>query len=40
MGANIPGKKREMLVYPGGLPLYLQKCKQSADAGYAGFVLS
>ena len=40
MGANIPGKKREMLVYPGGLPLYLQKCKESADSGYAGFVLS
>jgi cation diffusion facilitator CzcD-associated flavoprotein CzcO len=40
MGANIPGKKREMLVYPGGLPLYLQKCKASADAGYAGFILS
>jgi cyclohexanone monooxygenase len=40
MGANIPGKKREMLVYPGGLPLYLQKCKEAADAGYAGFVLS
>ena len=40
MGANIPGKKREMLVYPGGLPLYLQKCKESADAGYAGFALS
>jgi len=40
MGANIPGKKREMLVYPGGLPVYLQKCKESADAGYAGFVLS
>jgi len=40
MGANIPGKKREMLVYPGGLPLYLQKCKESANAGYAGFVLS
>jgi cation diffusion facilitator CzcD-associated flavoprotein CzcO len=40
MGANIPGKKREMLAYPGGLPVYLQKCKESADAGYAGFVLS
>jgi cyclohexanone monooxygenase len=34
MGANIPGKKREMLQYPGGLPAYLQKCKESADAGY------
>jgi hypothetical protein len=30
----------EMLVYPGGLPLYLQKCKESADAGYTGFILS
>jgi cation diffusion facilitator CzcD-associated flavoprotein CzcO len=40
LGANIPGKTREMLVYPGGLPLYLQKCRESADAGYAGFVLS
>jgi cyclohexanone monooxygenase len=40
MGANIPDKKREMLVYPGGLPLYLQKWKESADAGYTGFVLS
>ena len=40
MGTNIPGKKREMLVYPGGLPLYLQKCRASADAGYTGFVLS
>jgi cation diffusion facilitator CzcD-associated flavoprotein CzcO len=39
MGANIPGKKREMLAYPGGLPVYLQKCKESVDAGYAGFVL-
>jgi cyclohexanone monooxygenase len=29
-----------MLQYPGGLPAYLQKCKESADAGYAGFVLS
>src|SRR5208282_5889100 len=40
MGANIPGKKREMLAYPGGLPAYLQKCRESVDAGYAGFVLS
>jgi cyclohexanone monooxygenase len=40
MGANIPGKKREMLAYPGGLPAYLQKCRESVDAGYAGFTLS
>lgn len=40
MGANIPGKKRESLSFTGGLPLYLEKCKESADSGYAGFVLS
>jgi len=28
------------LVYPAGLPAYLQKCRESADAGYAGFILS
>ncbi|NOV23805.1 MULTISPECIES: flavin-containing monooxygenase [Cupriavidus] len=40
MGANIPGKKREMLNYPGGLPLYLEKCEENARNGYEGFVLS
>ncbi len=40
MGANIPGKKRESLNYPGGLPLYLQKCQESAQNGYEGFVLT
>lgn len=40
MGANIPGKKREMLNYPGGLPLYLQKCAEAAEKGYEGFKLS
>ncbi len=39
MGANIPGKPREILNYPGGLPLYLQKFQESADNGYAGFLL-
>jgi cyclohexanone monooxygenase len=39
MGANIPGKPRQMLNYPGGAPLYLHKCEQCAAAGYAGFVL-
>jgi cyclohexanone monooxygenase len=39
MGANIPGKPRQLLNYPGGLPLYLQKCAECADAGYAGFRL-
>lgn len=40
MGANIPGKTREMLNWPGGLQLYLAACQASADDGYAGFTLS
>ena len=40
MNANVPGKKRELLAYPGGLPTYLQKCRESAENGYAGFVLT
>lgn len=40
MGANIPGKKRESLNFTGGAPLYLQKCQESADSGYKGFLLS
>ncbi|WP_293389019.1 NAD(P)/FAD-dependent oxidoreductase [Nevskia sp.] len=39
MGANVPGKTREMLNYPGGLALYLQQCEAVADRGYEGFVL-
>jgi cyclohexanone monooxygenase len=39
MGANIPGKPRQILNYPGGAPLYLHKCAQCAAAGYAGFAL-
>lgn len=40
MGANIPGKPREMLNYPGGLGLYLQQCDAVRDHGYQGFVLN
>jgi cation diffusion facilitator CzcD-associated flavoprotein CzcO len=39
MGANIPGKPRQMLNWPGGLQLYLQACRAAADDGYAGFTL-
>jgi len=39
MGANVPGKPREMLNYPGGLALYLQQCEAVANRGYEGFVL-
>jgi cation diffusion facilitator CzcD-associated flavoprotein CzcO len=37
MGANIPGKTQQLLNYPGGLPLYVEKCRESAQNGYAGF---
>ncbi|NNL87308.1 MAG: cyclopentanone 1,2-monooxygenase, partial [Myxococcales bacterium] len=40
MGANIPGKTREMLMYAGGLPAYLQELSESASRGYAGYTLS
>ena len=40
MGANIPGKPRQLLMYPGGLQMYLSQCYESADAGYKGFELS
>ena len=39
MGANVPGKPREMLNYPGGLALYLQQCAAVAEKGYEGFAL-
>ena len=40
MGANIPGKTRELLMYSGGLPLYLQELQESAAKGYDGYDLS
>ena len=40
MGANIPGKKVEVLNYPGGLPMYLKLFRESAEKGYEGFILS
>jgi cyclohexanone monooxygenase len=39
MGANIPGKPREMLNWPGGLQLYMHSCRSVADDGYRGFTL-
>jgi cation diffusion facilitator CzcD-associated flavoprotein CzcO len=39
LGANIPGKPREMLAFTGGLPAYIAKCRESADRGYDGFAL-
>ena len=39
-GANVPGKRREMLAYAGGLSTYMDKCNQSAERGYEGFVIN
>ena len=39
-GANIPGKRREMLIFAGGLPAYIAMCRDSADKGYEGFAIS
>ena len=39
IGANVPGKPREMLAYTGGLPTYLQKCRECAEKGYEGIHL-
>jgi cyclohexanone monooxygenase len=40
MSANVPGKARQLAAYPGGLPNFIQKIKESAERGYEGFVLS
>jgi cation diffusion facilitator CzcD-associated flavoprotein CzcO len=39
MGSNIPGKKRVFLNYVGGVPLFRERCDESAANGYEGFVL-
>jgi cation diffusion facilitator CzcD-associated flavoprotein CzcO len=39
LGANIPGKRREMLSFSGGLSTYMAKCNESAKRGYEGFAI-
>ncbi len=39
MGANIPGKHRQLLFYP-GVRNYLDYCESCANEGYSGFSLS
>ena len=39
LGANIPGKPRVFMPYPGGVGLYREKCDEVAANGYEGFVL-
>lgn len=38
MGANIPGKPRQLLHHL-GVPMYLDFCRESAENGYSGFEL-
>lgn len=40
LGANIPGKPRVFMPYPGGVGTYRQKCNEVTEAGYEGFKLS
>ena len=37
MASNIPGKVRQMINYPAGMPDYLAQWRVSQDAGYSGF---
>jgi cation diffusion facilitator CzcD-associated flavoprotein CzcO len=39
LGANIPGKPRVFMPYPGGVGTYRQKCIEVRENGYEGFVL-
>lgn len=39
LGANVPGKPRVFMPYP-GFPPYVRKCDDVADKGYEGFSLS
>jgi cation diffusion facilitator CzcD-associated flavoprotein CzcO len=40
LGANVPGKPRVFMPYAGGMARYAQICRDIAQAGYEGFVLS
>ena len=40
MGANIPGKTNELLVYPLGLPAYKEKSSNCLKNTLQGFVLT
>ncbi|KAJ3754385.1 cyclohexanone monooxygenase [Lentinula raphanica] len=39
-GANIENKPFEPLSFIGGIPLYMQRCREEAENGYKGFILS
>ena len=37
-GGNIPGKKREILIYLGGLTAFAERCRKVAEKVFEGFV--
>ena len=39
LGANVPGKPRVFMPYP-GFPAYVRKCEEIAAAGYTGFAMA
>jgi cation diffusion facilitator CzcD-associated flavoprotein CzcO len=39
LGANVPGKPRVFMLFIGGFAVYLDICRDVADAGYKGFAL-
>ena len=39
LGANIPGKPRVFMPYPGGVGAYREKCDEVTASGYDGFVM-
>ena len=36
-GANIPGKVREQLNWPGGFPMYYEETRDVLNGGFKGF---
>jgi cyclohexanone monooxygenase len=40
MGADIPGKPRVFMPYAGGMPIYVETCREIAERGYEGFKLA
>jgi cyclohexanone monooxygenase len=40
LGANIPGKPRVFMPYPGGVGAYRLKCDEVTQEDYHGFTLS
>jgi cyclohexanone monooxygenase len=40
MGANVPGKPRVFMPYPGGVGVYRQLCNDVVAKGYEGFAMS